>query len=560
MVFTDTTQLYAKHSITYELEVHYIMITEATERSSLINKGTCCSRWIRRVKNRYSNSFVTSKRAILCLIWLGVQMNLDLAIWASWIVLIPPDKNTYLSETYMFMFSFIYLIYPVLGYIGERWTRYYVIMSGVVVSCLTTLVFQVMMLLKSFDTTDNNSTLVTEIAVSCLVGYGIGFGLVMANIIQFSIDQMQQASSEELASFTRWWVFTMSFSFSVSFSLFLFLISICNDSNDFARVVSLVLFIFSVPYFFIGICFKRYFVIEPPPTIDPLKLVYRVLKYAWKHKYPERRSAFTYSDNPPSRLDYCKDRYGGPFTTDQVESVRSFWYILTVIAAVSMSSGISVDILQINNIISNSSNLVKLDENLISFGMIPNLPLTLVPVFFQLLLFPVCPYLVPSMLKRILFGLILITLSYVTSTILVYPSISAAIDQSILLVFNIIGNFGSAIIKFTSLEFIFAQSPVHFQGLMIGVWSISFGQLSSIFLVNIFTRYCIATCLLCVSLLVYSIAMYCYKYRLRNELSDINRRQTVEEIYERDLNRRCIENNNDFSLDFSNDFLHHSIN
>ena len=34
-----------------------------------------------------------------------------------------------------------------------------------------------------------------------------------------------------------------------------------------------------------------------------------------------------------SRLDLAKERYGGPFTTEQVEDVKSFWNILTILLA-----------------------------------------------------------------------------------------------------------------------------------------------------------------------------------------------------------------------------------
>ena len=47
----------------------------------------------------------------------------------------------------------------------------------------------------------------------------------------------------------------------------------------------------------------------------PLKIIFGVLTYSLKHKYPERRSAFTYWENDiPSRIDLGEEKYGGPFT------------------------------------------------------------------------------------------------------------------------------------------------------------------------------------------------------------------------------------------------------
>ena len=44
-----------------------------------------------------------------------------------------------------------------------------------------------------------------------------------------------------------------------------------------------------------------------------------------------RRSAFTYcEDKLPSRIDFAKSKYGGPFTTEQVEDVKMFLRVLAV--------------------------------------------------------------------------------------------------------------------------------------------------------------------------------------------------------------------------------------
>ena len=63
-------------------------------------------------------------------------------------------------------------------------------------------------------------------------------------------------------------------------------------------------------------------------------MIYNVLIFTRKHRYPLRRSAFTYCDNEiPSRMDFAKKRFGGPFTTEQVEDVKTFFKILLVLLA-----------------------------------------------------------------------------------------------------------------------------------------------------------------------------------------------------------------------------------
>ena len=75
--------------------------------------------------------------------------------------------------------------------------------------------------------------------------------------------------------------------------------------------------------------------VKEPVTQNPLKLIYQVLRYAAKNKYPRMRSAFTYwEDKPYSRIDLGKSKYGGPFTTEQVEDVKTFFQILVMLIVV----------------------------------------------------------------------------------------------------------------------------------------------------------------------------------------------------------------------------------
>ena len=56
-----------------------------------------------------------------------------------------------------------------------------------------------------------------------------------------------------------------------------------------------------------------------------------MLNYVCKTKYPESRSALTYFDEEaPSRLDYGKDKFGGPFTEEEVGNVKTILRLLPV--------------------------------------------------------------------------------------------------------------------------------------------------------------------------------------------------------------------------------------
>ncbi len=74
----------------------------------------------------------------------------------------------------------------------------------------------------------------------------------------------------------------------------------------------------------------KWLIIEPKSP-QSLKTIYQVLKFAAKHKAPLNRSALTYwEEDVPSRMDLAKSRYGGPFTTEQVEDVKTFFKIIVM--------------------------------------------------------------------------------------------------------------------------------------------------------------------------------------------------------------------------------------
>ena len=75
---------------------------------------------------------------------------------------------------------------------------------------------------------------------------------------------------------------------------------------------------------------KKLLIIEPKSP-QSLKTIYHVLKFAAKHKAPLNRSALTYwEEDVPSRMDLGKLRYGGPYTTEQVEDVKTILRLLTL--------------------------------------------------------------------------------------------------------------------------------------------------------------------------------------------------------------------------------------
>ena len=164
--------------------------------------------------------------------------------------------------------------------------------------------------------TSNILTVFTTIGVAGLAG-------IIVNSLQFGIDQLTDASSSEITSYISWYGWSTMLACTTGV-IFTNCLKCYISMSYFVLPLSCTLSILS------DCCFSHWLVKEPV-TNNPLKLIYQVLKYAVKNKYPRLRSAFTYwEDKPYSRIDLGKNKYGGPFTIEQVEDVKTFFRILVV--------------------------------------------------------------------------------------------------------------------------------------------------------------------------------------------------------------------------------------
>ena len=165
----------------------------------------------------------------------------------------------------------------------------------------------------------------------------IGLSGFQANFIQLGLDQLHEAPSEYLGLFVHWAIWISNIT-TPGLHL-IFAAYACTAQSS-----SLLYVIFSLPpLFFIVLslllvfsCRKNHWFYSEPGQHNPYKTVVKVLHFTRKHKYPLRRSAFTYYGNEiPTRIDFAKERYGGPFTTEQVEDVKSFLRILVILMALA---------------------------------------------------------------------------------------------------------------------------------------------------------------------------------------------------------------------------------
>ena len=177
----------------------------------------------------------------------------------------------------------------------------------------------------------------------------LGLAAYQSNFIQLGLDQLSDAPSIHLSVFIHLAIWSdmlgraiMTFSGAV-------VLCKCQEVNKLYIKIPLtapsILFMSCFPFLVVLSCCKRHWFNTEPSHRNPYRNVINVLNYVRKHDYPRLRSAFTYTGNErPSRMDYAKERYGGPFTTEQVEDVRTFLKMLGLLFSIG-----SIFIMEIQN-------------------------------------------------------------------------------------------------------------------------------------------------------------------------------------------------------------------
>ena len=171
-----------------------------------------------------------------------------------------------------------------------------------------------------------------------------GSGMFESNAFQFGMDQMLEASSEQLRSFIHCYFWCAHIGPFVVFDLLSGIIMFLQDCTAqwdhahkkifmFILTYSIFQMLFSIPSFIYIYCSEKCLLNDQrSKKFHSLKNICRVLRYSWTHKTPELRSALTYwENNIPSRIDLGKDKYGGPFSYEQVEDVKNFFKLLLLI-------------------------------------------------------------------------------------------------------------------------------------------------------------------------------------------------------------------------------------
>ena len=500
-----------------------------------------------------------------------------------------------------------YLLYPLLGWMADvRFTRYkFVLLSFVVTATGSFLAIAISALIIVFP--QERSLLFYFAGLMVMIGL-IAIGLFESTAIQFGMDQMLEAFSDKLSSFIHWYYWSSKLGslliVYISFGSLIYYhqssvemnTSHINDTKQFFEkyqidavntgVISclVVQVVCSCAGLCLLICYKRQLNIDRTGK-NPFKLICGVLRYAWNHSCPENRSAFTYwEEDIPPRIDLGKRKYGGPFTTEEVEDTKSFFRIIMLLLSLfgfhlTGHSYSQFNLLARRQCPTPSILLLTGDSSTtILITVIIGVPL------YQLVFVRCCSKLkyVLNMLKLMGLGLLCCLIKEVIQIIIfvtmtggklcqladVVPLMSCYIITSnidnnhtsssldeyrdscdlnnipflLLIIPNIFHGLAFLLVFMTTLEFICAQAPLRLKGLLIGIWYallafyyIPVGVLES-FTANVtawevFQE--VKIFLVFLSLMLYLCVSRRYRYRLRDEV--VNEQFLVEEVYERRL-------------------------
>ena len=591
------------------------------ERTPLL--GTTQRRYGKRLKSR--RCCVKSKAALLVLCWnllvtlsVGHVIEYGSALATAINYVYIPNINelqSYAPAIFGFL-ALLYLFYPLAGCLADiRCGKYktisislwFIIWSGVFTCAGNIILFCYSYEIISLQT--------VSVTVLLAIGFGIStfFGIILffssyisfsANIIQFGMDQLHDSPSEDSVLFIHWFVFTSHLGAAINKFVVISLLYVYfwHINIKYRYTPEYIAGIHATPvaaFVFLGISAwiarrKRQWFMIDSGSRNPYKLVYKVIKFAAQHKTPIRRSAFTYcEDELPSRMDLGKEKYGGPFTTEQVEDVKAFLGILQVL--LTLGPMFTTDIAASNMLYRFSNHLYKTNQFhyiLTTYFELGGLTEILIVVLLPLYLCLLRPFIhryIPGMFKRIGLGMIIRLLSLLSVFIIdtightqhsnkncfierwYYEHENYHLGISVwFLTFPYILNALSVLFFYTATyEFICAQSPHAMKGLLIGTFFTVKGVFQFLGITAIlipfiswsfntsfpscgFVYYLVNILVALIGLVAYTWVARRYQYRQRDEPDNIYR--YAEEYYDRDQDE--LESTFDYSNDCDNLNVH----
>ena len=408
------------------------------------------------------------------------------------------------------------MLYPLGGLLADVYFGRYKIIRASLITMTVAMFLAVIGLVAIFQfNVTKNSQILKKIAY--VVGGGGAF-LVLAialagftsNIVQFGLDQLLDAPSNKLGAFVHVYVWANRIGNTVINTIY----SIKHCYNGFKFLTQVTMYALPAGCFValsvlvLLNCFTHRIFNKERVKYNPYKMIFRILNFARKHKGPVGHpSAFAYCDEfKPSRLDYAKERYGGPFTTSDVEDVKTFIGVSLMLLSLGPIFVIivptSYDLFVTFAIHTGTESMIgngncSADWVLLQSGLLSEIVSTLIMPLYTWLLFSVLhrKNLLPKIVRRILFAALLFSLTpinmlvvdltghtlkstgeYNHTCIFLQRTASSVknieplnLHWSVLIFSNLTKTLALDLIMASTFEFISAQSPHTMKGVLVGL-------------------------------------------------------------------------------------------
>ncbi len=416
----------------------------------------------------------SSKAAVLVLIW-NFLVNCIFGSLDNLIYLFHLNEEAFSN---VFPFTMLIIVALLSGWIADTYLGHYrTAKIGFVLLFVASVLQSVLVIAK--HSPDENYPLglrIGLVAPTVSLGYGSA-AILLVTLPQIGLDQMPDCFVANITSFIAWFVFSVFAGFWVSeFSTTI--VAVCIG-DDLATVWSLFpvicMSIVLISDFFLT---PKWLIIKPKSP-KSLKNIYRVLNFASKHKSPVNRSALTYwEEDIPSRIDLGKSKYGGPYTIEQVEDVKTLLQILALTTPlwITLTSfnmyGNTMSLADFNGTVldercsSQVAQYFTYDWYLVAMVLI---------VVYELVIYPLFGHIVTSSIRRIGAATVL---TAILNILCIFLSIYYYYTNYIPVVVAYGHTFSVCLIALLMLtalvEFVSAQSPYNMRGLLLGyVWCIN---------------------------------------------------------------------------------------
>ena len=390
----------------------------------------------------------------------------------------------------------------------------------------------------------------------CYSVFVIGGCACIVTALPLGLDQMPDASSDNLASYIAWFVCNLSVGSFIGVGLNQLRKACLDPAKPMYTLIWALLPVFCMSIVLVSnFIFSSNWLIIEPKSPQSLKTIHQVLKFAVKHRAPLNRSALTYwEEDIPSRIDLGKSKYGGPFTTEEVEDVKTVLRLLAItlpFAAIIFSFAFLGNVFAIVN-----GSLLDLNvctEEVVQlflysmfwYGFLSS-------VTHEFLIYPIIRNRLPSILKRI--GAVSLVATFtsliclILHLIIYFSHSNETVMQWITQIFQqltrgVLCQFVITLI----LEFMCAQSPYNMRGLLLStavllMLASSGAQISFRFYLTTklctqpwcpLVPYSVQLALHTIGFLLFCVVARWYKKRVRDD--SYFTQQVVEEVYDRYL-------------------------